>query len=132
MNFSRKVKFRARSRLISSQIVPKGTLFSEEGQCLLRTIGTCDHRHKLGKFLCVNKRELNQCEKVVTVVVGSLKQARESAGLSKSELSQKSGLSRSAILRIENGERQPTLFSLVRICRSIPIDLGKVISKATR
>lgn len=69
---------------------------------------------------------------MVTKVVEELGNIRETNHVSKNELGQLSGLSRSAILRIETSSRQPTLNSLFRISRSLGIDLWKVIKAAER
>jgi transcriptional regulator with XRE-family HTH domain len=78
----------------------------------------------------VNASELKRCQDMVAKVVENLGKIRETNHVSKNELSQLSGLSRSAILRIETSLRQPTLNSLFRLSRALGIDLWKVVKAA--
>ena len=52
--------------------------------------------------------------------------------MSKSALAQASGLSRRMIGFVENGERNPTLDTLLRLTESLEIDLGKLIAHARK
>lgn len=52
--------------------------------------------------------------------------------MSKSALAQTSGLSRRMIGFVENGERNPTLDTLLRLTESLEIDLEKLIADARK
>lgn len=50
--------------------------------------------------------------------------------ISKNELSQRSGISRAAIRTIENGEKQPNIYSLLKICEGLEIELWELLRRA--
>ena len=59
-----------------------------------------------------------------------LLQARESQEVSKRELSQRAGVSRTAIRTIENGEKSPSVYILLKICKGLDLDLWQLLRKA--
>ena len=61
-----------------------------------------------------------------------LKGERESKSISKNELSQRSGLSRAAIRTIENGEKQPSIYSLLKITNGLEVSLLKLLRLASK
>ncbi len=65
-------------------------------------------------------------QKVVTI----LKDIRIEKGITKLEISNKTGISRTAITLIENKKNSPTLRTLVMISSCLDIDLTDVIHKA--
>lgn len=65
-------------------------------------------------------------------VIRLLREEREKRGLSMNVVAQRSGLSHSIISLIERDMRNPTLETLLRIAEAIGVDLGKVISQATK
>lgn len=56
--------------------------------------------------------------------------ARLNAGLSKTRLAEKAGLSQGMISHVEHGDRKPTLDTLLRICWALETDLWKLVRKA--
>jgi len=80
-----------------------------------------------GEGMLMNPEEIEVCEKLGIEVCNRLTKIREEKGVSKNELSQRSGLSRSAILKIERGERRATLPTLYRIAKSLDVELWKVL-----
>ena len=65
-------------------------------------------------------------------VIRLLREERERRGLSMSVLAKAAGLSQSAISRIENGLRNPSLDTLLHIAAVIEVKLEDVIAKARR
>ena len=61
-----------------------------------------------------------------------LRQERESLDMSVYRLAKKSGLSQQTIHNIENGTRNPTLDSLLRIASALGVDLPNLIRRASR
>lgn len=72
----------------------------------------------------------NECEKLCKAVSRVLKEERERQGLSKNALSEASGISRSALLKIEEGERSPTLDTLFRLSSALKIQPNKLLERA--
>ena len=80
----------------------------------------------------MNSENITQCEQVATRLADIFKEKRIKLSLSKSELSQRTGISRSAILRIETGQRQPTVVTMLRLTKAMEIDLWKLIKEAEK
>jgi transcriptional regulator with XRE-family HTH domain len=59
-------------------------------------------------------------------VVLRLKEEREKARISQMDLSFKAGLSQNLINYIENGKRNPSLHTLLRICDALQIDPARL------
>ena len=62
-------------------------------------------------------------------VIKELAKIRNNSGISKKALSEMTGLSRRGIQLIEEGQRNPTLLSLLKISHALNTELGQVISK---
>jgi transcriptional regulator with XRE-family HTH domain len=71
-------------------------------------------------------------EAVASHVVRILREEREKRGLSMNIVAQRSGLSHSIVSLVERDLRNPTLDTLPRIAEVLEIDLGKVITQATK
>lgn len=71
-------------------------------------------------------------EKLSQKTVQILKQKRITSGISKLEISQITGISRTAITLIENKKNSPTLRSLFMLSSSLGIDLEDVIKEAKK
>jgi len=69
--------------------------------------------------------------KVIEQLSMLLQSEREGRNISKNELSQRSGLSRAAIRTIENGEKQPSIYSLLKICEGLEVELWELLRKAS-
>ena len=63
-------------------------------------------------------------------VVRLLAECREQTGISKNELSQRTGLSRAAIRLIEEMKRKPTLYTLLRISEGLGVELWELLKEA--
>lgn len=63
-------------------------------------------------------------------IVNILKYKRIELGISKLEISQKTGMSRTAITLIENGQNSPTLRSLFMLSSCLNINLEDVLKEA--
>ena len=72
----------------------------------------------------------NQREKIASEVARLLRQAREIREISKSTLAERSGLSRRMIGFVENGQRNPTLDTLLRMSEALDIPLEELIADA--
>lgn len=70
-----------------------------------------------------------RCNKAVVKLAKRMRDIREKKGVSKRELSQRSGVSRAAIRRIEEGERSPSLYILLLLAGSMDVNLGEVLSE---
>ena len=59
-----------------------------------------------------------------------LARERERLGFSKRALSEQSGVSRAAIRMIEEGSRQPTVYTLKLLCEAMGVELWRLIREA--
>ena len=71
-------------------------------------------------------------EAICSQVARLLKAEREQRGLSLNVVAQKSGLSWHAVRFVENGLRNPTLDTLVRLSLALEVDLEKIIGRARK
>lgn len=65
-------------------------------------------------------------------MISLLRQERERRQLSKYFIAQESGLSPQMIAYVENGDRNPTLETVLRIAKALDLDLAEVIKRAQR
>lgn len=65
-------------------------------------------------------------------LIAALRTARESAGLSQSELAQKLGRPQSFVSKIEGGERRLDLIEALELCTALEISLAKLIPSRFR
>ena len=61
-----------------------------------------------------------------------IREARRGAGLSVSELAQRSGLSRRYVTEVEAGRANPTLMKLVRLAEALDLPLGRLVDFGPR
>jgi len=73
-----------------------------------------------------------KCRKAAVFFSKRLTKVREEAGLSKNTLSEKAGLSQSYLVRLEQGERNPTLETLVRLAHGLEIPLSDLLGDLDR
>ncbi len=71
-----------------------------------------------------------RAETVVSGVVESLQEARLEIGMSKNRLAKLAGVDPKTVAFVENGERSPTLYTLVLLADALDADLGSVIDEA--
>jgi transcriptional regulator with XRE-family HTH domain len=76
----------------------------------------------------VDKNTRALCVKIISL----LKRERERRKLSKYFIAQESGLSPQMIAYVENGDRNPTLETLLRMAQAMDVDLAKIIVKARK
>lgn len=78
----------------------------------------------------MSPKDLELCKIQADKITANLKRIRETKEISKNELSQRTGLARSAILRIETSQRQPSLLNVLKLCHGLGISLEELISEA--
>jgi len=66
------------------------------------------------------------------LVAQILRQERLDRDLSLTRTAEAAGLSRQMISYVESGQRIPTLDTLLRLCGALEIDLGEIITRATK
>ena len=64
---------------------------------------------------------------IVERVVGKLRALREEQGISQAELSRRTGLSRSGIRHMEDGDVTPTLQFLLRVGKELDVNIADVL-----
>ena len=71
-------------------------------------------------------------QKLCVRIIALLREERERRELSKYFIAQESGMSPQMIAYVENGERNPTLETVLRIARAMDIDLADIITQARK
>ncbi len=69
-------------------------------------------------------------QRVTDEIATKIRGLRLEQGISNNELSQRSGLSRASIRRIEEQERNPTISTLLTICAALKVPCWKVIKES--
>jgi transcriptional regulator with XRE-family HTH domain len=82
-------------------------------------------------FILAVVRETNIPRLVSLEVARLLRSERVRRGMSMTQVAEKSGLSRQMISYIEQGMRNPTLDTLLRIAIALDVDLSKLIKRAS-
>lgn len=77
-------------------------------------------------FVSLAKASQAECVRIIRL----LKEERERLGLSKYAVAQISGLSQQAIGYMEEGQRIPSLETVLRVARAMDVDLAKIIKQA--
>ena len=77
----------------------------------------------------MSPRELKACKAKADHIATKLKKIREEKEISKNELSQRTGLARSAILRIETAQRSPSLLNVLKLCHGLEITIEELLSE---
>lgn len=72
----------------------------------------------------MNQRELKEARRRLCT---ALREARESAGLTQTDLANRLGVGQSYVSKIENGDRRIEVAELVLVCRALGIDPVKFI-----
>jgi ribosome-binding protein aMBF1 (putative translation factor) len=78
------------------------------------------------KSLDLNAETGHGLQKWIDYVGGRIKQARECAGLTQIELSEKAGLPQSHISRLENGQHNPSFSTLDKISKALDIPISQL------
>jgi transcriptional regulator with XRE-family HTH domain len=71
-------------------------------------------------------------EQIIQLIIDALRQERQRQGRSQNELARSAGLSQPMVLRVEKYERLPTIDTLLRLAEALGVDLGKIISEASK
>lgn len=74
-------------------------------------------------------RVSTKCSRAAKFFPSHLTKIREEAGLSKNALSEIAGLSQSYLVLLEQGERNPTLETLIRLSHGLGISLVEMIGE---
>lgn len=77
----------------------------------------------------MSPKDLKACKQIAEKIVSNFKTIREEKKMSKNELSQRTGLARSAILRIETAQRSPSLLNVIKLCHGLEITLEELLSE---
>lgn len=81
--------------------------------------------------LCdVSQQEIKLCEQITKEAVLEIQRVRTAVHVSINELSQRTGISRFGITRIEGFNQNPTLLSFIKVCRGLNVDPWKVLKEA--
>jgi ribosome-binding protein aMBF1 (putative translation factor) len=78
------------------------------------------------RLLDVQDENSQGLKKWLDYVGSRIKQARESAGLTQIELSQRAGLPQSHISRLENGQHSPSFVTLEKISKALDIPISQL------
>lgn len=76
----------------------------------------------------MDKQTRALCVKIISL----LKRERERRELSKYFIAQESGLSPQMIAYVENGDRNPTLETTLRMAQALDVDLAQIIKQARK
>jgi len=71
-------------------------------------------------------------EAIISKLTQKLREERMRQGLSLAELARRSGLSHTMVMRMEKGERLPTIDTLLRITEALGCELGRLITESRR
>ena len=71
-------------------------------------------------------------EELVALIVEVLREKREGTELSKKKLAADSGVTRTAIILMEGGQRSPSLNLAIRLATAIGIPFSKVVAEAEK
>lgn len=69
---------------------------------------------------------------IIERVINSLKEERLRRGMSQNQVAQLAGLSHTMVMRVEKMERMPTIDTLLRISVALGLELGSVITSASK
>jgi len=61
------------------------------------------------------------------LMAAKLKALRERRGLTQEQLSEKSGVSRTYLARLETGRQDPTLSTLEKLAKALGVKVGKLL-----
>lgn len=75
-------------------------------------------------------RTTHQREVVIAKLIERLRSERTDRGFSLNEVATRAGLSHTMVMRVEKGERIPTIDTLLRITEALGCDLGSLIIDA--
>jgi transcriptional regulator with XRE-family HTH domain len=65
-----------------------------------------------------------------SLIIGNLiREIRKSKSISQEQLSERSGLDRSFISMLERGKKNPTLSTLIKLCKALDVSLTELISE---
>jgi transcriptional regulator with XRE-family HTH domain len=68
-------------------------------------------------------------QKQVLQICRKLKSVREEKGLSQQRLSEMAAMSRTGLRHVESGQISPTLYSLLKICAALEVDIACLLQE---
>lgn len=71
-------------------------------------------------------------EKTIKQIIAALRDERLRQGLSQNEVAHRAGLSHTMVMRVEKQERMPTIDTLLRIASALKVELGALVTAASR
>lgn len=71
-------------------------------------------------------------QKIVDAVLARLVQVRLKKGISQNRLAELTGLSRSGIRHLEDGETNPTFYSVLKIATALKVKIGSMIGSVIK
>ncbi|MGC3990848.1 MAG: helix-turn-helix transcriptional regulator [Chthoniobacteraceae bacterium] len=74
----------------------------------------------------------SQREAIISRIVTIINEHRTSQNLSLLEVATRAGLSHTMVMRVEKGERIPTIDTLLRISEALGVELSKIVADAER
>lgn len=78
------------------------------------------------------KKNAEWRQAAITRLVGLLKEERLRQNLSINKVATQAGLSHTMVMRVEKGERIPTIDTLLRVTEALGCDLAEFIDRAVR
>lgn len=91
------------------------------------TIVIYDLSHNSYSFEFMNEREIKEYDDRARKLCAKIAAIREAKGISKNKIAELSGLSWAAVMRIEKGERIPSISTLMRLAAVLEIDLADLV-----
>jgi transcriptional regulator with XRE-family HTH domain len=74
----------------------------------------------------------DEVSKIVTQLVGCMKELRLKQGISHDTLAERSGLTRQSISMIESGRRTPSIASCLKVAKGLGMTLQKLLDMAEK
>ena len=71
-------------------------------------------------------------QKIVDAVLARLVQVRLKKAISQNRLAELAGMSRSGIRHLEDGETNPTFYSILKIAKALNVKIGSLIGSVFR
>jgi transcriptional regulator with XRE-family HTH domain len=80
----------------------------------------------------VSKSSDRQRDAIIEHLAALFKERRLRQGVSLNEVASRAGLSHTMVMRVEKGERLPTIGTLLRIAEALDVNLATLLQRAIR